>query len=82
MFSADGFFRIPTKPPAKSARQVRVEEEGGVVLSLATLAFVGAGRTWAVAPRVFLRANPRRNDTSNLIAPVNRARQNVHLSAF
>ena len=43
MFSADGFFRIPTKPPAKSARQVRVEEEGGVVLSLATLAFVGAG---------------------------------------
>ena len=48
MFSADGFFRIPTKPPAKSARQVRVEEEGGVVLSLATLAFVGAGRTWAV----------------------------------
>ena len=34
------------------------------------------------ALRVFLRANPRRNDASNLIAPVNRAWENVHLSAF
>ena len=34
------------------------------------------------APRVFLRANPQQNDTSDLIAAVNRAWENVHLSVF
>ena len=35
-----------------------------------------------LALRVFLWANPRQNDTSDLIAPVNRARESAHLSAF
>ena len=32
------------------------------------------------ALRVFFRANPRRNGSSEPIAPVNRARENEHLS--
>ena len=36
----------------------------------------------AMALRVFLWANPRQNWASNPIAPVNRAWENVYLSAF
>ena len=35
----------------------------------------------AATLRVSFRANPQRNDTSDPIAPVNRARENEHLSA-
>ena len=37
---------------------------------------------WPLALRGFLWANPRRNDTSDPIAPENWAQENGHLIAF